>query len=103
MEIPKNASAAIVVDNAWANMKAIRLLLRNATDRENMQNDGGHLIWGAVIDTDREGVWVELGEHEESKQGRGVVLIPWRVVISIALYEKHLPELWRDSQIGFSG
>jgi len=96
---------ALAVQHSWANLYAVRLLIRENPAFEIAAKDDSHLIFGKVLDgTHPHGVWIEL--RSEPKQGetlgRGALLIPWYAILAIGLTETLTPELWQSpKRVGF--
>lgn len=110
MQIPKNSSAAIVVERDWANLAGVRIFLRRYQDtpKEIKGSDTTHLILAKILDAeDRHGLWVELCADKTAAEPPAkplTLMIPWSKITTIALTEDWTPALQEEMrQIGFIG
>lgn len=110
MNIPKNSSAAVVVDRDWANLAGVRIFLRRYQDpsKEVKGSDTSHLIMAKILDSeDRHGLWVELTAAKLAPDPTAkpfTLMIPWAKITAIALTEDWTPALQEEMrQIGFVG
>lgn len=110
MRIPKNASAAIVVNREWGNLAGVRIFLRRyQTPMEEVGGvDSSHLILARVLDSeDDRGLWIELFTNQQQKDPKVKklsLMIPWSHIVTIALTEEWTPAMKKElSKIGFVG
>ena len=108
MNIDKGATAAIVIDRHWANLKAIRVFLRQNDHPENeiRGTDEGHLVFAKILDLDdAHGLWIELNtdkHREDSTAKRYGFLIPWNSVLGIIVGEEFSPDVREEvRKLGF--
>ena len=112
MQIPKNASAGIVVSRDWANLVCVRMFLRhNQTPSKEIGGaDSSHLIEAKVLDSeDNRGLWIELftDQHRQDPTAKRLsLLVPWNYITAIVLKETEewppaLQEEMGKSKIGF--
>jgi hypothetical protein len=104
MNIPKDASVAVVVNRNWANLQGVRMFLRPEKKIEG--TDESHVIFARVLDSeDEHGLWIELNtakQEEDAAVKRFQFLIPWSQIVTIVVGEElsaHAPE--RVHKIGF--
>jgi hypothetical protein len=109
MHIEKGKSVAVVVNRQWANLRSVRVFLRQNQnpDEEIRGEDESHLVFAKLLDyTDSRGVWIELNSDKHEKDPnvrRQSLLVPWGEVLTIVLAEKFSPEVWGDAKkIGFT-
>jgi len=110
MQIDKNASVAVVVKRAWANLHGVRMFLR---PRENPQAeirgvDDSHILFATVLDPDdARGVWIELTAEQQklsSAKVRFSLLIPWNQILAIVVADQFSPAMRQEARkIGFTG
>jgi hypothetical protein len=110
MQIDKNASIAVVVKRAWANLHGVRMFLRprESPQAEIRGVDESHIIFGTVLDSeDSRGVWIEVTadkQKPESAAGRFSLLVPWSEVLTIVVGEQFSAAIRQEARkIGFTG
>lgn len=108
MDIPKNSSAAVVVNREWANLAGIRMFLRHydMPEKEIGGSDNSHLILAKVLDSDDpRGLWIELFTevHKQAPTAKRLsLLVPWNQVLSVVLTEEWTPALRKQmKKVGF--
>ena len=108
MQIPKNASAAIVVSREWANLAGVRMFLRRyqTPSKEIGGTDPSHLILAKVLDSeDNHGLWIELftEQHRQDPTAeRFSLMVPWNYITAIVLTEEWTPALQEEMRkVGF--
>lgn len=110
MQIDKNASVAVVVNRAWANLHGIKMFLR---PHENPQGelrgvDESHILFVRVLDSDdARGLWIESTADKkkpDSVAERFSLLVPWSQVLTIVTAEQFSPAIRQEARkIGFTG
>lgn len=104
MQIEKGTSVAVVVNRDWANLRGVRLFLRQnqSPDQEIGGDDVSHIIFAKVLDgDDSRGLWVELNTDQHltnQSVKRQSFLIPWNEVLTIVLAEKFSPAIWEEAK-----
>ena len=108
MTIDKGASAAIAIRRDWANLRAIRMFLRqnDNPEREIRGSDHSHLVFAKILDyDDPHGLWIELNtdrHREDSTVKRYSLLVPWSEVLAIVISEEFSPALREEARkLGF--
>lgn len=108
MNVDKGASAAIAIRRDWANLRAIRLFLRqhDNPEREIRGTDDGHLVFAKILDSeDPHGLWIELNtekHREDSTVKRYSLLVPWSEVLAIVIGEEFSPTIRDEARkVGF--
>jgi hypothetical protein len=110
MKIDKDASVAVVVNRAWANLHGVRMFLRPS---ENPQSeirgvDESYILFAKVSDSDDpRGIWIELNV-DEPRVGHEVerfrLLVPWTQVLAIVVADQFSAAIRQEARrIGFSG
>jgi|ERR1035438_940066 hypothetical protein len=109
MNIEKGASVAVVLNRDWANLKGVRLFLRQDQDPalEIGGEDNSHIVFAKVLDAeDPRGLWIELNtaRHEEDPSvKRFSFLVPWDQVLTIVVTEEFSPAIREEARkIGFT-
>ena len=111
MQIDKNASVAVVVNRAWANLHGIKMFLR---PHENPQGeirgvDESHILfvtsprfrrcqraYGLNLTADK--------KKPDSVAERFSLLVPWSQVLTIVIAEQFSPAIRQEARkIGFTG
>jgi hypothetical protein len=110
MQIDKNASVAIVVNRAWANLHGVKMFLR---PHENPQAeirgvDESHILFATVLDSDdTRGLWIEPAPNKKKQDSpveRFSLLVPWSQVLTIAVAEEFSPAIRQEARkIEFTG
>jgi hypothetical protein len=108
MQISKDASIAVVVKRAWANLHGVKMFLRQNETPEIRGVDDSHIVFAKVLDSeDLRGVWIELSAEEQTKDSATApfrLLIPWSQVLTIVLADKFSPAIRQEARkIGFTG
>ena len=110
MQIDKDASVALVVKRAWANLHGVKMFLRQ---HGNLQAeirgvDESHIIFARVLDADDgRGVWIELTTDPQEPDARVEwfrLLVPWNQVLAIVVADQFSPAIRQEARkIGFTG
>jgi hypothetical protein len=110
MQIDKDASIAVVVQRAWANLHGVKMFLRQP---ENPQTeirgvDESHILFAKVLDSDDDrGVWIELTANkakQDSAAERFSLLVPWSQILTIVVAKEFSPAIHQEARkIGFTG
>ena len=110
MEIDKDASIAVVVKRAWANLHGVKMFLRPP---ENPQTeirgvDESHILFARVLDSDdSRGVWIQLtadGAKQDSAKESFSLLVPWSQILTIVVAKQFSPAIRQEARkIGFTG
>jgi hypothetical protein len=110
MQIDKDASVAVVVNRAWANLHGVKMFLR---PHENPQAeirgvDESHILFATVLDSgDIRGLWIETTpdkKKQDSPVERLSLLVPWNQVLTIAVAEQFSPAIRQEARkIEFTG
>jgi hypothetical protein len=104
MQIDKNATVAIVVNRAWANLHGVKMFLR---PHENPQAeirgvDESHILFATVLDSDdSRGLWIEPApnkKEQDSPVERLRLLVPWSQVLTIAVAEQFSPATRQEAR-----
>jgi hypothetical protein len=110
MQIDKDASIAVVVQRAWANLHGVKMFLRQP---ENPQTeirgvDESHILFAKVLDSDDDrGVWIELPANKAKQDlaaERFSLLVPWSQILTIVVAKEFSPAIRQEARkIGFTG
>jgi hypothetical protein len=109
MQIDKDASVAVVVNRAWANLHGVKMFLRHP---ENPQAeirgvDESHILFATVLDSNDRGVWIVLvanKQEQEAAAERFDLLVPWNQILTIVVARQFPPSIRQEARkIGFSG
>ena len=110
MQIDKDASVAVVVNRAWANLHGVKMFLR---PHENPQAeirgvDESHILFARVLDSDdARGLWIESTTNQKKQDSpveRLSLLVPWSQVLTIAIAEQFSPAIRQEARkIEFTG
>lgn len=110
MQIDKDASVAVVVNRAWANLHGVKMFLRHP---ENSQAeirgvDESHILFATVLDSDdARGVWIALApnkQKQDSAADRFSLLVPWSQILTIVVAKQFPPAIRQEARkIGFTG
>jgi hypothetical protein len=110
MLIDKDASVAVVVNRAWANLHGVKMFLR---PHENPQGelrgvDESHILFATVLDSnDARGLWIESTtdkKKQDSVAERFSLLVPWSQVLTIAVAEQFSLAIRQEARkIEFTG
>jgi hypothetical protein len=110
MQIDEDASIAVVVKRAWANLHGVKMFLR---PHENPQPeirgvDESHILFVRVLDSDdARGVWIELNadkRKQDSTVERLSLLVPWSQVLAIVVAKQFSAAIRQEARkIGFTG
>ena len=109
MQIDKDASVAVVVNRAWANLHGVKMFLRqNKSSQTEIRGvDDSHILFAKVLNAEGPvGVWIEVNadEHEENPPDRVEMLVPWSQVLTIVVAEEFSPAIRQEARrIGFTG
>jgi hypothetical protein len=108
MNIDKGASAYVIISRDWANLRAIRIFLRqnHEPEREIRGTDDSHIVYAKILDSDDpHGLWIELNtakHREDSAVKRYNFLIPWGSLLGIVVSEEFSPEIREEvRKLGF--
>ena len=109
MQIDKDASVAVVVNRAWANLHGVKMFLR---PHENPQAeirgvDESHILFATVLDcNDARGLWIEstADKKQDSVVERFSLMVPWSQVLTIAVAEQFSSAIRQEARkIEFTG
>ena len=110
MKIDKDASIAVIVKQAWANLHGVKMFLRQGegSQADIRGVDESHILFAKVLDAeDSTGIWIEVPANRHDRDvAVGVVrmLIPWSQVLAIVLAAQFSPAIRQEARrIGFTG
>jgi hypothetical protein len=110
MQIDKDASIAVVVKRAWANLHGVKMFLR---PHENPQAeirgiDDSHILFATVLDSDdARGLWIELTANQQKQDSAAEpfrLLVPWSQVLTVVIAGEFSPAIRQEARkIEFTG
>lgn len=111
MKINEGTSVAVVVNREWANLRGVRLFLRQNQNPEKEIHgvDESHIILARLINSeDPQGLWIELKppmSKEDPTAHRYHFFIPWSQVFAVVVAEEFplaiQEEVGKESSTGY--